>query len=190
MRPVTAISLVVALAAAVLIVLTEREQPRPPEELNAIASGPAALVVYHPGLSDFPDSVVRAFAGGLAERGWRVRIASASRKTPVDLSQFQLVVLASPVYWWMPARPLTNYVRRVGDLGGRPTVVLLTAAGQGDRALDVMRRLVERRNGHIKRALVLYTMRPNDEARISKVPNRTIALELAHAAGAAIPPSR
>lgn len=187
MKTTIVIAGVVAGAAAVLLVLTGREVQRPPVELNPGGS-PTALVVFHPGLSDFPDSVVQAFAGGLAERGWRVRLVTATADAPADVSAFGLLALAGPVYWWSPAPALTRYVRRVGDLRGTPVAVVLTGAGQGERALRLMQRAVEQAGGKVVRSLAVYTLKPNDERLYGSVPNRRIAYDLARAAGAAIAP--
>jgi len=186
-KAIIVIASAVAVAAAVLFVLTGREAHRPPEELNP-GGRPIALVVFHPGLSDFPDSVVHAFAGGLVERGWRVQLVSANADAPAELASFGLVALVGPVYWWAPAPALTRYVRRVGDLHGLPVAVLLTGAGQGDRALGLLGRAVELAHGRVVRSLVVYTMKPNDERLYGTVPNRRIAFDLARAAGAAIAP--
>ena len=187
MKAIIVIASAVAAAAATLLVLTGRDVHRAPEEFNP-GGRPLALIVFHPGLSDFPDSVVRAFAGGLAARGWHVRLVTATDDAPADLSSFGLVTLAGPVYWWAPATPLMRYVRRLRDLHGMPVVTVLTGAGQGERALERLRRAVERAHGRVVRSLVVYTMKPNDERLYGTVPNRKIALDLARAAGAAIAP--
>ena len=187
MKATVVIAAVLAAAAAVLLVLTGREVRRAPVALNP-GGGATALVVVHPGLSDFPDSVVHAFANGLVERGWQVRLVTANPDAPADLSPFGLLALAGPVYWWSPAPALTRYVRRVGDLHGTPVAVVLTGAGQGERALARMQRTVEHARGKVVRSLVVYTLKPNDERLYGTVPNRRIAFDLARAAGAAIAP--
>jgi hypothetical protein len=67
-----------------------------------------ALIVYHPGLGEFPQRVVEGFTRGLRASGWSAVIWTASDST--------LLVLGSPVYYWAPSRPVQGYLERVGDL--------------------------------------------------------------------------
>jgi menaquinone-dependent protoporphyrinogen IX oxidase len=75
-----------------------------------------ALIVYHPGLGEFPQRVVEGFTRGLQASGWSAVIWTASDSTPTDLTNFDLLVLGSPVYYWAPSRPVQGYLERVGDL--------------------------------------------------------------------------
>jgi flagellar basal body-associated protein FliL len=70
---IVAIVLVVVAAAASLAWVSwavKRETVTPLTTLNAAGPTGKALVVFHPGLSDFPDRVAAAFADGLTQSGW------------------------------------------------------------------------------------------------------------------------
>ena len=108
-----------------------------------------ALIVYHPGLSDFPDRITTAFAGGMASAGWRVDRTTASRRAPTDLSGYDLVVLSSPVYANAAAPPLTHYLDRLGDLRGRPVVLVFTAAGDASPALEISTTQAQAHHGRV-----------------------------------------
>jgi len=123
-----------------------------------------ALVVYHPGLSDFQERVVRAFVVGLVARGWQVDLTTASARAPTTLTQYDLLVVGGPTYFWAPARSIQRYVARLGDLGGKRTAILITGAGAVARSRSVMERLVREAHGEVVVSLALTTMRPNDEA--------------------------
>ena len=69
---------------------TNREVTSPPEVLNPAGAGGSALVVYHPGLSDFQQRVSRAFAAGLVAGGWRVELTTANRQARTDLTRYDL----------------------------------------------------------------------------------------------------
>jgi hypothetical protein len=157
--------------------------------LNAGGRG-RALVVYTPGLSDFQRRVSRAFALGLARNGWRVDLATATRTAPTDLAGYDLVALGGPTYWWAPARPLQRYIARLGDLHGKPTVVLLTGAGATERSLRLLEDLIRAHNGTIVASHVYFTMAPNREADYSWRTNRSVGVALAESAARALPPPR
>ena len=131
--------------------------------LNPGGSQGSALLVYHPGKSAFPQQVVQAFAEGLVAGGWRVEITTASAKAPQDVSGYNLLVLASPTYGFMPAQPMQRYVRRLSDLHGQRTVTIVTAMGAGDYSSEIMQRLVRAANGNLAKALLLTTLAPNDD---------------------------
>jgi hypothetical protein len=139
-----------------------------------------ALIVVHPGFTDFPDSVARAFGEGLADAGWRVNLTTANSSAPTGLSDFDLLVLAAPVYWYAPALPIQRYVRRLGDLAGKPVAILLTAAVSGDRALRTAEHLVTAAHGSPVTARLFLTWRPTPGSDPGKRPNRTAALDLAY----------
>lgn len=123
-----------------------------------------ALVVYHPGLSDFPDRITSAFADGMVSAGWRVDRTTASRRAPTDLSGYDVVVLGSPVYANAAAPPLTRYVDRLGDLGGRPVVLVFTAAGDAGPALETSAAQATAHHGRVMARLGYTTQRTGDPA--------------------------
>lgn len=179
LRALAAFAVVVAIAGAVLFWLTGREYDRPVDTVNPGGQRGRALVVFQPGLADFPDSVVRAFAAELAAAGWRVEIATVGPQAPTDVTRYGLLAVAAPVYWYAPAIPLTRWLARAGDLRGKPTVVLLTAAGSAGRALRLAEARVRAAHGQVVDARAVFTWRPNDEARYRTVSNRELAYERA-----------
>lgn len=53
------------------------------------------------------------------------RTEATIEHAPVDLAGYELVVLASPTWWYRPAVPLWAFVAQ-NDFGGRPVFLLLT----------------------------------------------------------------
>jgi hypothetical protein len=150
------------------------------EVLNPEATGATALVVYHPGKSDFQHRVFGGFARGLVANGWRVVVTSPSPQAPTDLSGYDLLVLGGPTYGFQPNRSIQRYLRRLGDLGGKPTVTLITALGAGERSSSTMQDLVREANGTLVGALLLYKARPNDEENpVDAQQNQALAVEMA-----------
>jgi len=131
--------------------------------LNAEGERGTALIVYHPGLSQFQAKVSHAFARGLASNGWRVEITTASAKAPISLSGYDLLVLGAPTYSWTPARPIRSYLSRVRNLKEKPTVTIISAMGAGARSSAVMEKLVRKAHGKLIKSLLLYTLRPNED---------------------------
>jgi len=154
------------------------------EVLNPGGERGTALLVYHPGRRGFLHSVIQAFAGGLVSGGWRVEITTASQQAPTDVSGYDLLVLGGPTYFWTPARPIRAYVRRLGDLEGKPTVTIVTGFGSTGRSKSILEGLVQEANGKLVNSLTFFKLRPNDEE--DPRPNREVAMEMATRAGAAI----
>ena len=148
--------------------------------LNPDGGSGTALVVYHPGKSDFQRRVFSGFAEGLVANGWRVETTTPSAQAPTDLAGYDLLVLGGPTYGFKPNRPILKYLSRLGDLGGKPTVTIITALGMGERSTEMMQRLVREANGDLVEALLLYKARPNDEDNFADgEQNQELAVEMA-----------
>jgi hypothetical protein len=133
------------------------------EILNAEGDTGTALAVYHPGKSDFQRNVSYAFAEGLVSNGWRVEITTASSQAPTDLSSYDLLILGTPTYDWLPAKPLQAYVERLGDLAGKPAVTIISGAGYTELSQPAMERLVQQAGGQVVKSLAVWSMRPNED---------------------------
>ena len=131
------------------------------EILNPAGDKGRALVIYHPGLSDFQYKVTIAFAEGLVSNGWRVEVTTASSSAPTNLSGYDLLVLGSPTYGGKPAPSIERYLTRVGNLELKRTVIIATAGGSNLTA-ERMKELVQTANGSVAKSITLFTMAPND----------------------------
>ena len=148
--------------------------------LNPEGDEGTALVVYHPGKSDFQGKVFAGFAEGLVANGWRVEMTTPSSQAPTDLMGYDLLILGGPTYGFAPNRPIQRYLSRLGDLGGKPTVTIITALGMGERSTEMMQRLVQEANGNLIKALILYKARPNDDDNyVDGRQNQDLAVEMA-----------
>ena len=190
-----AIAIMVAAVAAVVVlsqlwvgreVVSEIEVRNPSGEVGT------ALVVYHPGKTDFHERVTSGFADGLVSNGWRVEVTTASSRAPGDLARYDLLVVGGPTYGSMPGLPIRRYVSRLGDLGGMHAVTIVTAAGSGERASSAIQEQVLEANGELVDALQLNWLRPNDDDNyVDTAQNRALAVELAtHAAKQIAPPAK
>jgi flavorubredoxin len=164
-RSTVLLVVLVVLAAAIVLsyLWLNREVVSEVEVRNPEGGAGMALVVYHPGRSDFQEKVTYAFAESLVSSGWRVEITTASSQAPTDLSGYDLLVLGGPTYWFTPARPVRRYLNRLGDLRGQRTVTIITAMGLGGRSISIMDQDVREANGDLVKSLILYTMRPNED---------------------------
>ncbi len=133
------------------------EVPSDIEVLNPTGASGTALMVYHPGRSSFPRIIHHAFAEGLASTGWRVEITTASSQAPTDLSGYNLLILGTPTYNWLPSQPIQQYIHRLGDLRGKPTIAIVSAEGYYGVSLPAMEQLVHRANGNLIRSIALTT---------------------------------
>ena len=148
---------------------------------------PSALVISHPGLSHYQQEMTAAFIDGLGAHGWRVALTTPSRAAPHGLGPYDLLVLAGPVYWWTPARPLRRYLEDLSPLDDMPTAILLTGAGSVAWARRMMEDEVVEAGGRIVSSSALTIMRPNDEdAMRAGEKNHATALRMAREAALAI----
>jgi hypothetical protein len=181
---VTGVVVVMAVASSLwLFWRIDRETVTPVAVMNPEGKAGKALLVYQPGLSKFPEQVTTAFASGLAAAGWQVSMTTASREAPVPDATYDLVILGAPVYVGAPAKPLARYVARVGDLGGRPVVILLTAAGEVATAVTATQEIVTAAKGRPLRTFAFTTAKPNDERNKYTGSNIDRALQMARDSG-------
>ena len=186
MQYVVVLVVLAAAASALLFYRINQEVVSDIQVLNADADQGTALVVYHRGITDFQEAVTRAFSEGLVAAGWRVEMTTASPQAPTDLSGYALLALGSPTYG--PMQPITKHIKRLGDLGGKRTVILITGLGATDGALANVRSVVEAANGSVIKAMSFWQSRPNNEQ--DPRPNREVALDMATQAGKAILPGQ
>jgi len=183
----SALGILLVLIAGTLIAIAiwlgygrNREVVSEVETLNPDGESGRALVVYHPGRSDFQRRVFSGFAEGLVSRGWCVEMTTPSPETPADLSSYDLLVLGGPTYGFTPNRPIKRYLRRLGDLAGKPTVTIITGLGAAEGSSAKMQEMVRARNGNVVKALLLYKTRPNDDDNyVNTEQNKALAMEMA-----------
>jgi hypothetical protein len=161
----------------------KRESVTPVTRLNPGGPAGKALLVFHPGLSDFPDRVTAAFGDGLVQSGWRVDRTTASRQAPADVKAYDLIVLGSPVYASAAAMPLRDYIARVGDFHGRSVVLVFTAAGDATGAIETTAAMVTGRGGKVVGRIGYTTLRPNESAKTYTGSNTERAIAMARDAG-------
>ncbi len=86
-----------------------------PKSEAAVAMGPAnskerIAIVYHPGGSPFPKSVVMSLGEKLAARGCSIVIMTANPGLSFNQKDFDALVLCSPVYGGEARPPLLDFV--------------------------------------------------------------------------------
>lgn len=131
--------------------------------LNPDGEAGRAFVVYHPGRSDLQEQAVTGYVDGLVDAGWQVDLTTASEQTPADLTDYDLLVVGAQSYTWAPARPVQDYLRRVGDLDSLPVIAILSGLGETGPANDVMRDLIEEVNGEFMTIHNIWQLRPIDD---------------------------
>lgn len=128
-------------------------------ELDVLNPGgtKTALVIYHPGLSDYAKNVTYTYAEALAVNGWRVEITTASPQAPTDIIKYSLLVLGWAIYDFNPAPTITNQIHRIGNLNSINTTVIILGGGLDSfNVKDSMTRIVQDANGNIIQMLTSY----------------------------------
>jgi hypothetical protein len=174
----------IGVGLAALQFAIERETVSPIEVANPDGGAGHALVLFHPGLSDLQEALSDAFVAELVERDWRVTRTTTSASAPADVEAYDLLALGVHTYWWAPDGPTRRYLARVGDLGGTPVAVLLSALGAAGRAEARSAEWITRHGGRVVEVRPFFVMRPNDET--DPRPNRAVALERAGELAAAV----
>jgi len=144
-------------------VINRGGSPSPVSAINPQSSGPKALVISNPGISDFESKMADAFARSLASNGWHVEVTTVSSQTPTDLTGYSLLVLSAPIYGGMPSPALQAYMGRLNSLNGIKVVSLMTSGGKNPKAMAWMTSSVQSKGGNEVLSLAIYSMSPNDE---------------------------
>ncbi|MHB1109107.1 MAG: flavodoxin family protein [Devosia sp.] len=186
---IIAIVALLSIAAASMVwVVTSisRERVTLLTTLNPAGAVGRALLVFHPGLSDFPERTMTAFAEGLAQSGWSVDLTTASGQAPVNVADYGLIVVGSPIYGGVVGKPAADYLVRLGDFVGKPVVIVLTGAGDTAAALDATEASIKALNGKVVGRFAFTTMRPNESAKPYPGSNVDKAIAMARDAGKAL----
>ena len=116
-----------------------------------------ALVIYHPGLTDFARNITYTYAEALAFSGWRVEIATASPQAPTNISKYSLLVLSWAIYDFNPAPTVTSQVHRIGNLNGINTVIITIGGGLDPfNAANAMNKIIRDANGTVIQSLTSF----------------------------------
>ncbi len=144
----------------VMTVIVNRETMSP---IRTVGSGDhgRALLVYHSAHGGFMRAMQEAVAAGIQAEGWRGDLVTASRAAPKDLSPYQLLILGAPCYNRNPARPILNYLARVGSLRGIPVVIVVSGFNRTEEAMRILHDHVAALDGRILDEIEIWTSRPN-----------------------------
>jgi len=137
------------------------ETPTDTQVLNADGAK-TALVIYHPGLTDYARNVTYTYAEALAEAGWRVEVTTPSPQAPTDIAKYQLLVLGWAIYDFGPAPTITSQIQRIGDLNEVNTTIIIMGGGLDPfNVKDQMNRIVEDANGNVIQTITSFRSQRN-----------------------------
>lgn len=122
-----------------------------------------ALLIYHPGFTSFTTDVSYAFADGLMSNNWRIEITTPSDQAPSDISEYDLFIFCTPVYGFGPTPTINRHINRINDFQGKSVITILTAAGSPGNSAQVLREIIEQKNGIVESEIILFSMAPNPE---------------------------
>lgn len=182
-RTLKALAVIIVLLGGALVWLNwqlHREVVTPLTTLNEGGTVGQALVVLSPGMSDFPEDVMTAFIGGLADNDWRIDRTTASSEATTAIGDYDMVVLVSPIYGNRVAPPLLDYVDRIGDFGGKRVVAVVTAGGDPGESEDNTRELLAGRNAEVEAIYGYAVYEPNDPEDEYDGSNTDRAIAMAH----------
>lgn len=165
-KKIVLVTLLVALAvlgsvAAYFEYNVYHETPTDIQVLNQ-EGAKTALVIYHPGLTDYAKNVTYTYAEALAKAGWRVEITTPSTQAPTDIAKYQLLVLCWAIYDLNPAPTIINQIHRLGNLGGVDTTIIIIGGGLDPlNVKDSMNRIVSDANGNVVQTVSQFRSQRN-----------------------------
>jgi hypothetical protein len=123
--------------------------------------GKRILIAYHSAHHGFQCALQTKLAQRLAETGLRVDLTTASTKAPSDIAGYDLIVFGAPAYNWIPAWPVTAYIRRLRNLHGKQIVLIVSGGGMTAQAMERLREEIEAAHGRLIDELEVWVARPN-----------------------------
>lgn len=165
----------VAVFWIVLTIWVERTAQASMRSIGDAPSGPRALIVYDPDpIYDLDAQVCRAFAEGLAERGFQSTVATVAAATD---GSFDLHVFCANTYNWRPDRAVTGFIEEL-DLVGKPVVAITLGAGSTEISQRLLEEIIKGKHAELLGSRSFWIMRPNDEARTEES-NIAVAVSMA-----------
>ena len=130
-------------------------------DLNKIVSGTVIEVT-----PDKPYNTITAYSLGCL----RARNEDVDAVSPdtVDVSEFDHVVVAGPVWAWMPAPPVNGAIRAIKNGNGKSASIISTAGSDAGRTLEVMRAALEKQGLKVTGELSLSKKDIKDKTRIEE----------------------
>jgi hypothetical protein len=103
----------------------------------------------------------------------RARNEEADAVSPdsIDVSEFDHVVVAGPVWAWMPAPPVNGAIRAIKNGSGKSASVICTAGGAVGRTLEVMRGALGKQGLNVVREEVFLKQDIKDGNKIEEFIN-------------------
>lgn len=134
--------------------------PPPTFTRDPLEASQRALIVLHPGGSDFARQVSSGIAEGLRGSGWAVDIASASAQAPLPDRCHALLIVVTPTYnWGEVALPVRKYIGRLNPLGELAVADVTTGAGWAPNR-DLFHQL-RQSGGRVVASATIFTTAPN-----------------------------
>jgi len=143
-----------------------------------------ALIVYHPGFSDFQEKVTSSFAQGLVDAKWQVDRSTTARATIIDLTKYDLLAIGANTYWWNVDRQTRRFLSKSTIPKNTQVIGLITAIGASGRAEKKLHEGIKEAGGVAIYINSFWTMRPNDVEDTR--PNREVAIDKAYRMGKTI----
>jgi menaquinone-dependent protoporphyrinogen IX oxidase len=153
--------LISALTGVYIINRAMQETVTDLKTINPESSGPKAIVIFSPGVSDYHQKVTESFASGLVSSGWRVDIVTASSQTLTDLTGYSLLVIGGPIHGALPSKPVKDYMSKVNSLKGIRVFAVLSSLGGKQQGEQYISDWVTKLDGVGVGALSLSTGSPN-----------------------------
>ncbi len=122
------------------------------------------LVVAHYDPWNYHTAVLEQYIEGLINEGWHVDIVSAGVNYSWELEGYDVLVLSGPEIFGTACRPLTRYLREVGDLEGMQVVTLTTGFWFTQHVSDMLTHAVVNSNGVLLQELIIFQSQPMNVA--------------------------
>lgn len=94
------------------------------------------------------EKVARAIASGLDEAGLPSQLARLEEASKVDLGQFELIGLGTPVFYYKEPFNVKDFIKGLPSLKGKSAFLFITTGGHPTNTLLRMAKLLEKKGRH------------------------------------------
>ncbi len=119
-----------------------------------------AIIVYSPGWTGLTWYAVDNVAGLLADKGYEVETAGVNSGKTQNLSDYNLVIVASPNYGKRPTDRAGAFIESMQPDEDAAIGVLCTSAGNTSKGADAVKARIEGRGMSVKAIMILALNEP------------------------------
>ena len=178
-RTISKITLAIALFWLALTIFVELPGSERANYFGDKNAEQTALIIYDPDpFYNLDQQVCEAFAEGLSQNGWYVKVSTVKAVDKESISDPDLFVFCANTYNWAPDWAICRFIRNLQNLEGKSVFAITLGSGSTKRSKRLFEKKIQDNGGVIVDSRTLWLLRPNDEERMEES-NVSLATEMA-----------